>query len=133
VDFGGKSGQADLVALSKGIRTFSEEQSESSNTQDIRAAVTRAVRVIFLGFGFHKMNMELLADAQREGRGYHVFATMRGISLGDKPLVVSAIRKLLGESQVVDWHSLHLAGTSTNYMDCTCQELLTYFKLLFQS
>ena len=48
--------------LALGIRTASEVQRDQAMLRQIRAAVSGAKRIVFLGFGFHPANVDLLMD-----------------------------------------------------------------------
>ena len=48
--------------LAMGIRTASEVQRDQNTLRTIRAAVSGAKRIVFLGFGFQPQNVELLMD-----------------------------------------------------------------------
>jgi hypothetical protein len=61
VHFGGHPDENDLAGLSKRIRTYNEEVEDDKKIGEIRAALERAKRIVFLGFHFHKQNVELLA------------------------------------------------------------------------
>ena len=58
VSFGSESGQ--LEELSQELLTFSEQQNDSSLIDNIHGMMTAAERIVFLGFGFHRQNLELL-------------------------------------------------------------------------
>jgi len=57
--FGGLKGGNDLFSIARSIRTYTEQQHEGTE-QKIDQALDSARLVIFLGFGFHPQNMELL-------------------------------------------------------------------------
>ncbi|HEY7241154.1 MAG TPA: hypothetical protein VH600_18415, partial [Burkholderiales bacterium] len=86
-DFGYDPPRAsDLLKLAKGIKTFTEgTDPSSSDIADIRARVIAAERLVFLGFAFHPLNLELLWDKERQP-GIAIikcFATGKGISQSD--------------------------------------------------
>lgn len=64
----------DLVLASDSIRTFTEQVADSNELARIRLLVEEATRLVFLGFGFHRQNMELLAPKQLRA-AKHVFGT----------------------------------------------------------
>jgi hypothetical protein len=61
VYFGGASRGNDLASLSNQIRTYNEEVDDKAKIGELRRAIAEASRLIFLGFHFHKQNVELLA------------------------------------------------------------------------
>jgi hypothetical protein len=58
-----KPGENDLVRMSQGIRTYNEEVEEGAELEAARAAIKTAQRVVFLGFHFHKQNVDLITPA----------------------------------------------------------------------
>jgi hypothetical protein len=66
VHFGGGAGHNDLAALSAQIRTYNEEVDDKEKITEIRGALALARRIVFLGFHFHRQNVELLAPMQND-------------------------------------------------------------------
>lgn len=91
VHFGAAPHPTRLIELTKGIKTFTEGTNEdSSDIQAIRQRVQEATRLVFLGFAFHRMNMNLLLPslataATSESR---VFATAFGLSGADTDMIL---------------------------------------------
>jgi len=50
----------DLRSVAEGINTFSEGVRHETYTEMLKTAIERAEQVVFLGFAFHPLNMELL-------------------------------------------------------------------------
>jgi hypothetical protein len=72
----------DSVAMvSRGLRTFTEQVRDEAALRAIRAAVSRADRIVFLGFGFHRQNVELIASAVQGHT--EILGTAMGISRSD--------------------------------------------------
>jgi hypothetical protein len=61
VRFGGEENGNDLGKLSEHIRTYNEEVDDKEKINEIRKAIEEARRMVFLGFHFHKQNVELLS------------------------------------------------------------------------
>lgn len=83
----------DLNAVAARIKTFSES---SDHSAAMRIAVAQAETIIFLGFGFHAQNIELLDVASEYGideppQHHRVFATTRGMSSSDAAVVEEQI------------------------------------------
>lgn len=83
----------DLIATASSIKTFSEQS-------DLRTAITQEVfdaeKIIFLGFGFHDQNMEILDISENVAPSAthpatRIFATTHGLSESDEQLVRSQI------------------------------------------
>jgi hypothetical protein len=65
VQFGGGSRYIeDLAALSQQIRTYNEEIDDKTKVREVRRSLGAASRIIFLGFHFHKQNVELLSAGE---------------------------------------------------------------------
>ena len=68
-----------IVALAGGIKTFSEgTDAASSDIETIRDRIRYARQLVFMGFAFHPMNLDLLFDAERAADssfGRSTFAT----------------------------------------------------------
>lgn len=93
-EFGDKdlSGR-NLVPLAEGIRTFTERVSETDIVSKMKEMTSSAERVVFLGFGFHSQNMDLLST------GYQcptraVYATVFGQSAPDCAYRIPQIARL---------------------------------------
>jgi hypothetical protein len=56
----GVNDYGDIEGLAEEIRTFNEQIEEGDRLVEIRKQVADAERIVFLGFHFHKQNMELL-------------------------------------------------------------------------
>jgi hypothetical protein len=82
VSFGGNNHLQEASAVIANIRTFTEQIREPDLLSSIGGALDTASLVIFLGFGFHQQNMELLKplipNTNRPRVGM-VIATSKGI------------------------------------------------------
>jgi hypothetical protein len=76
VPFG--STEVNLLEVAHGIRTFSEGLADPEMGTAIVAALSSAFTLVFLGFSFHPLNMELLAAEAPALR--RIFATTYGLS-----------------------------------------------------
>ena len=81
-----------LVELTTGIRTFSEAV-EDGMASRVRSAVEEAATIVFLGFGFLEQNIELLTVSNSSAS--RVFATTKGISDNDVPVIKKKIGRML--------------------------------------
>lgn len=76
--FGSEPVGADLYEISKGIRTFTEGL-DSETQKAVTKALYGADVLVFLGFAYHPLNMELMSsDSRFEIR--NVFGTSKGLS-----------------------------------------------------
>ena len=61
VRFGGEKIDNDLATLSDQIRIYNEEIDDKTKIEELRTAMAEAKRFVFLGFHFHRQNVELLS------------------------------------------------------------------------
>jgi hypothetical protein len=91
-----------LLSLAGELRTFTEGiDPTKSDISAIQAALSTAQRIAFLGFAFHRQNIELLLLGQNMGgkeRNCRVYATAYGISSPDIRLIKQDIISLAGIS-----------------------------------
>jgi hypothetical protein len=109
IAFGATTSAVHLIKLSRKIKTFTEVvEPEDARVDRIRERMCEAQRLVFLGFAFHPMNVELLlppgapitANAKRR-----VFGTGVGLSRA----AVDDIRLDLGSRLGMDASGLYLA------------------------
>jgi hypothetical protein len=100
ISFGSELGPESLLSVSKGIKTFTEGTDPSaSEIVRIRNAIASSSRVLFLGFAFHPLNIQLIypsvsAFNVKGGRLY--YATAKGISPSDCKAIQSELAVLGG-------------------------------------
>ena len=90
IEFGGEPSGSQLSALAGQIKTFTEgTDAESSEVNGIRSIMKTAQRLIFLGFAFHKLNLDMLVPSASTAppTGRRVLATAHGISDSDVTVV----------------------------------------------
>jgi hypothetical protein len=86
VSFGSENIANRCVELAAGIRTYTEEAADNGEINAIKDAVSKSERLVFLGFGFHQQNLEILArpigtqPSQTSRVFKHIYATGFGIS-----------------------------------------------------
>lgn len=96
VKFGEKVRPDRLLPLSRQIRTFTEgTDPETSNIEAIRALVRDSRRIGFLGFAFHRLNLELLFADAAPSAVERVYGTGFGISVHDCDLIEGELSSLL--------------------------------------
>jgi hypothetical protein len=100
IAFGAAPSVQQLVALSTEIKTFTEGSNErTSDIERVREILASAERIAFLGFAFHRLNVELLFPRQVEGlvpKQCSVFATGLGISAPDARVIADELCSLGG-------------------------------------
>lgn len=97
-EFGASPRATQLVAFAKQIRTFSEgTDPDTSDVSAIRESLSMAERIAFLGFAFHRLNLELLCPTElpsTEAGGRCVYATAVGISKADAHVIARDLSRL---------------------------------------
>jgi hypothetical protein len=92
IQFGGSyPGLLELMA--DRIITYTETASDEQLVAKIKGAMRWAEQIVFLGFGFHQQNMDLLRPADGI-RAERVFATVKGVSEMDQETVRGRIADL---------------------------------------
>ncbi|HLP48134.1 MAG TPA: hypothetical protein VK469_19480 [Candidatus Kapabacteria bacterium] len=96
MEFGKEPEPEQLLELSNNIKTFTEgTDPQSSEISEIRRHLKLADRVVFLGFAFHPMNMQIITPENTYNNPVKVFATTLGISDSDKEVISAQIKKSL--------------------------------------
>lgn len=98
IAFGGEPDHHLLVRLASKIKTFTEgTDPDSSEITEIRSSMLNAKIVLFLGFAFHTLNMELIKPDHSSGKGAKrtsYYATAVGISDSDMNIIHEEIKAL---------------------------------------
>lgn len=81
----GKGQPIDLAAIAPQIRTFTERVEEGTELNAIRASLADADRIIFIGFAFHRQNVELLSCPIQSHA--EIVATTYNISKSDQAVI----------------------------------------------
>ncbi len=101
IQFGATPKPEQLIKLSQRIKTFTEGTDESSSQiTSIRSYIETSRRLIFLGFAFHPLNMDILfpiiydnTHVVRERK--NIYATFMGISLEDQQYITEDLKERL--------------------------------------
>ena len=98
IDFGEEPNATQLLDLSKGIRTFTEETDPTSvEMTSIHDAILNAETLVFLGFAFHPDNMELITPTNQpefSPRVIQYYATAHGMSKSNQQEIRRHLIKL---------------------------------------
>ncbi len=98
VAFGGELGSSALSQVAETLRTFTEGTSETdSHIDQIREAVFEAETLVFLGFAFHELNLQLLFGTPKEAAVRHskqAFGTAMGLSESNKKAIAAELEIL---------------------------------------
>ena len=123
-NFGQVNYQGQLIEASRLIRTFTEG-AESSLVKEIRSEIESSEIVMFLGFGFLQLNMDLLFQNQRF-RPIRVLGTGKGLSKDSISEVEVELADIFvhGSAGMVDMDD----PERIRIVDCTCGDLFFEFQ-----
>lgn len=99
IGYGGPNSDNTILAASRTIRTFTEQFIDKELGERIVNALSEAKLVVFLGFGFHQQNMELLTTP---GRAWNplVLATSKGIDPASHDEITRSLQNSLKTAEV---------------------------------
>lgn len=97
IEYGGNPSSSKLLDVALGIKTFTEgTDDDSSDIIAIRRSVELASRIVFLGFAYHPLNMQLLLGlGVTSGNPRKVYGTAFGMSASDTASVEEMLRSSL--------------------------------------
>ncbi len=83
VAFGGSTSER-LFDIAQGIKTFTEQSHNESDREHWNKVMHDAERVLFLGFGFHSQNMDLIKTSMPSFAGKEIVITHPLAGFGDR-------------------------------------------------
>lgn len=114
VAFGNSDPKA-VASVSRSLRTFTEQVEDDTALQAMRLAVSEADRIVFLGFGFHRQNVALIASSVQSHT--EILGTAYRVSRSDLSVIDDEI-----------WRAFDLHGLRNDYRveleDETCDQFL---------
>jgi hypothetical protein len=98
IPYGAETTSENLMRVAKNLRTFTEgTDSSSSQIDEIRASIHNASSIVFLGFAYNELNLEVLFG-RPEGfpKNYEkkMFGSAYGISESNKKAIISELAVL---------------------------------------
>lgn len=115
VSFGSESLHNKLLPIANKIRTFTEQIEDDDLVAKMRSSTKKSQQIVFLGFGFHRQNIELISgDIPRSCE--RIFATTMNVSASDK----SVISNILQSSFAPQYQTIKLEmhdGNCTSLFD----------------
>jgi len=120
--FGSEPETRTLLRIAGQINTFTEgTDSATSRISEVRSLLGLARRVAYLGFGFHRLNLELLyseQSARGERDSCSVFATTYSMSQSNRLDIVEELSRLAGLQ----------VSQETFRSDLKCRDLLEEYR-----
>lgn len=124
IEFGKDTEGLNIVDLSKSIKTYTEQIEEDESLENLRQEVAEAETIVFLGFGFHPQNMNLLAPATKT-KIRQVYATAFNISGPDTVAIKNQIYSTLSSAGIPGHFSIDRIQVRNNL---TCEKLFTEYQ-----
>lgn len=125
----GDDGSNYLASLASQISTYTEQVADGQLVQQVRDALNNAERVIFLGFHYHKQNMDLITPEDPPAdMGRQFFGTALGFSDQDLSIVRRYMLRFFAENRrslVKDGQHLHMRS------DLKCDQLFDVYGRTF--
>lgn len=100
VKFGAEPQATELLEIARQIRTFTERVEDEAMMARIHSLIAEAEQVIYLGFSYGTMNLELLTVASKAKRKSVVLGTTIGISEPNRNVIASDIQNSIGPDYV---------------------------------
>ena len=118
MEFGAEVSANQLLSLTNKIKTFTEgTDPNASDIISIKNHVCIATKLVFIGFAFHKLNMDLIVPKKCEGSGaISCYATAYGISKSDTNII---------NQQLSNLHKNHISVYLSN---SKCSDFFSEFK-----
>ncbi len=80
IPFGGKTSSRRLLQMSERLKTYSESIEEDAALMQMRYELEQSDKLVFLGFGFHQQNMDLMQLSETASRpSIRYYASTLGI------------------------------------------------------
>jgi hypothetical protein len=115
VPYGADVTASRLLQMASGIRTYSEVAENIADSDTLTDHFANADRVVFLGFGFHRQNVEVLAPIAKGRSFLRCYATAAGIRKARLELIESRVRSTLGQ--------IYRSDVSFNVVSGNCEDL----------
>jgi hypothetical protein len=97
VEFGERVEHRKLLEVAAQIKTFTERVEEGQTLNDMRAEIASSNKMVFLGFAFHEINMEILGSGLQT-KITKVYGTRLGMSDPDADVIKARIMSMLMET-----------------------------------
>jgi hypothetical protein len=120
--YGGKeNNENNISSVVENIRTFYEQLHDERNLNEMKSAVLAAERIVFLGFGFHPQNLNMLrvnVGPEVSTKVTRIFATAYGESGAGSASIRNSLSAAIG-NQIIN-----VTGQIHVHNDMKCVDLL---------
>lgn len=117
----GQNNNVEIARLSESIKTYTEQIEDNELLKKVREEVKKAETIVFLGFGFHPQNMNLLKP-ERNSNARQIYATAKGISNSDKAVIENQIRSVVNTNSYNQLLKIQVRN------DLSCAELFPEYR-----
>ena len=94
IEFGQSTEYLNISEISKSIKTYTERVEENELLNSLRQEISEAETIVFLGFGFHSQNMNIITPLS-QARVKRIYATAKGFSDADSTVIKDQISSTL--------------------------------------
>lgn len=124
----GQGGKRDPFELSSGLKTFSERLEDEGLVDKIKTTVADAETLVFMGFGYHKQNIEMLVPMTNSKRK-RVIGTAKNVAAEAQQV----LKLKLESGFALNFGPTNRVSVSpearVSFMDCDCATLLYEHRL----
>lgn len=117
--FGGElHGPTDIPAVAERIKTFYEQLHDEGDLSAMKSAVLEAERIVFLGFGFHPQNVNMLRPNLRQGattKVTRIYATAFGESPGGCDVIKQSVVAAMGNQIINVTGQIHVRAIAESW------------------
>jgi hypothetical protein len=120
----GDHARADLLAISREIKTFTEGLDDQAMVAEMQGMVAGAENIVFLGFSFHPQNLELIKVPAGKTAARRLFATVLGASPSDQGAIKASVAAILNRAVNVHYND-HVEADKLqfDFLNATCSML----------
>lgn len=123
VPYGADPGASPLIEIAENIRTFTEQVEDDTVPDAMKELIAEAEQVVYLGFSFGAMNMQLM-KIDHCNRSKNAYGTSMGLSAPNLQVI---LRRLEEDMHTADGYFLN----NHHFESCKSGELLAnYFRVL---
>jgi hypothetical protein len=123
--YGARLDGTEILSLTDQIQTFTEQAKDPTIKHSIDDAIGMSRQIIFLGFAYHKQNLELLRLNDLRGNNKFVYGTTKGFSDSDTDHLRNTLRSMYCPATQAD--------DRVQLTSCSCSELLDVHKFRLQN
>ncbi len=117
-EYGRTATPRDVIYASEGIRTYTETVADEQEADAVRMAMYKAEKVVFLGCGYHKQNIQILKPEGGIQRRVEVIATGCGLSETNLGIVTDRLGSLFQEGFIDLNHPIEPLNIAIKRMEC---------------